>query len=667
MRLATRLILVVYLLLATTLTFLVPLAEAPDELDHFRFIHYLATHHRLPVMSPIFAENETMEANQPPLYYALQALLVGWLPLPDQSAELTLNPCFQHDTHYRPTFYLHTPAEWSTQPTWLAFRLARLISVIMGAGTLLLAMWIGREIAPQHPQLSIFVGLLLAFHPQFLFITASVNNDVLMTLLGTAILALSLWLWQHPLNLRLTLLTAVLITASLLTKFALFALFPLLALAISRSFWRTSHRPLSLLLVIALLPLLLAGWWFGRNVALYGDPLVWAVHLQAKGAFVARTAPLTSADLREFLIIHTQSWWAWFGWLNLRPANTLYLFYVPFALIGFILAWRPRPLIVPRWLILLSLLGTYAALFRYIQTINWSGYQGRLSFASLAAIHLFFALGWLPWAKWIAPPYVAVSLFALFGTVWPAYTHPQLYLSPPPSADLQPICLAQGEWQLESITAPTELLPQTTYQFPITWFGSADQSFTAELRDPLGHIIGSAQLTEINPQGEGILTVVVDDTPRTRATLWSAETPLFSRRVAVAAPLVTPQYPLNATFGQSLQLLGYDSADTQDGTLDLTLYWQLIAPISADYTHFLHLLAPDATLISQKDAQPHGGLYPTGAWSVGEIVTERLTLPRPTTPFTLAVGWYHPQTMQNLLLPDGQSRFTWSLSEDEQK
>ncbi len=70
-------IILVYLLLAAGMSVIVPLGESPDEVDHFAYIHFLARERRLPVMQPAAAENETMEANQPPLFYALNAVLLG--------------------------------------------------------------------------------------------------------------------------------------------------------------------------------------------------------------------------------------------------------------------------------------------------------------------------------------------------------------------------------------------------------------------------------------------------------------------------------------------------------------------------------------------------------------------------------------------------------------
>ena len=62
-----------YVVLGAAIGVIVPLGESPDEIDHFRFIQALLFERALPVMQPTAADNVTMEANQPPLYYTLGA------------------------------------------------------------------------------------------------------------------------------------------------------------------------------------------------------------------------------------------------------------------------------------------------------------------------------------------------------------------------------------------------------------------------------------------------------------------------------------------------------------------------------------------------------------------------------------------------------------------
>ncbi|MFN8474268.1 MAG: glycosyltransferase family 39 protein [Anaerolineae bacterium] len=106
-----------------------------------------------------------------------------------------------------------------------------------------------------------------------------------------------------------------------------------------------------------------------------------------------------------------------------------------------------------------------------------------------------------------------------------------------------------------------------------------------------------------------------------------------------------PQHAVNAALGDAAHLLGYDVAQAQPGApLSVTLYWKADAPAPADYNVFVHLLAPDGSIISQVDQRPGFGHYPTSAWRAGEIVVDPYTLsvPAGTPPgkYRLAVGWY---------------------------
>ena len=76
-------------------------------------------------MDPVFANNETLEANQPPLYYLMGALLTGWIEM-DEPGDLPLNACFSADPDDlgRQNFYWHSAAEqFPWHGTVLAFHL----------------------------------------------------------------------------------------------------------------------------------------------------------------------------------------------------------------------------------------------------------------------------------------------------------------------------------------------------------------------------------------------------------------------------------------------------------------------------------------------------------------------------------------------------------------
>jgi len=93
--------------------------------------------------------------------------------------------------------------------------------------------------------------------------------------------------------------------------------------------------------------------------------------------------------------------------------------------------------------------------------------------------------------------------------------------------------------------------------------------------------------------------------------------------------------------------------------LQVTLVWEALAPISADYTVFLHLRNEQGKIIAQRDGQPLDGLYPTSQWQPGEPVTQPLDvdLPRDLAPgsYSLHVGLYRLDTMVRLPLEDDPS------------
>src|SRR4051812_10253389 len=53
-------------------SFAVPVFESPDEAVHWQVARFINEHHRLP-----FYDSQMVEANQPPLYYALIAPVAG--------------------------------------------------------------------------------------------------------------------------------------------------------------------------------------------------------------------------------------------------------------------------------------------------------------------------------------------------------------------------------------------------------------------------------------------------------------------------------------------------------------------------------------------------------------------------------------------------------------
>ena len=682
----------------------VPLNEAPDEADHFLFVQYLVENGRLPTMHPIASDNATMEANQPPLFYALNALLVGGQEF-SAPAHLPLNACYSFDPADagRQTFYLHHTAEqFPPTSTYRAHHLARLLSVLLGTLTVATTYWLGWLVS-QRRDVATLSAALVAFTPQFLFINASVNNDVLMGTLGVLIVALAVWVAQRP-TLGRVILLGTAVGLGLLTKFALFAFWPLALLAVWWKFGEEKQRRgagglfasprllrRSTTLVLGL-PLLIAGWLYAHNWQTYGDPLVWAVHLQAKGEQVLRTEPLRWADAAEFLSVHFRSFWGLFGWLNVQLPPWQYALYGLLMALG-VAGWvRHGRQLANRWLLfpLLASAAIYASLGRYALTINWSGYQGRLAFAALGPLMVLLAIGLLGKGEFDAEtqgrrdgqglggawPRVGVysvgmfllAVWSLLGVVRPAYPPEVVYAH---TVDTIPTCarFANGLW-LDGYALPSPITADE--RVPLHLWGYATAVGSAPLRAQWvgwdGQPVGEATADLSWTAGQTISTTLLLPAPRTSDTPQQLLLTLsMGQEVAVAAttangrvlehpfvlarrglisgsPIPPPAQVVDAVWADGrLRLVGYDTAvDEDDGRLTVRLVWQPLAPLPADYTTFVHLLDEEGNLLAQQDSQPWDGRYPTTLWPVGETVAETkvLRLPPHTIPPRLRIGAY---------------------------
>jgi hypothetical protein len=122
---------------------------------------------------------------------------------------------------------------------------------------------------------------------------------------------------------------------------------------------------------------------------------------------------------------------------------------------------------------------------------------------------------------------------------------------------------------------------------------------------------------------------------------------------------------VDAEVGDKIRLLGYEieGDDQETGsrqsriqgeaqTVDVTLYWQVVAPIEEDYTVFVHLLNPDGNLTTQHDGQPLHGYLPTSSWSPGEVIPDHHRLPLAgdlsSGPYRLIAGMYLLETLERL-------------------
>jgi hypothetical protein len=115
------------------------------------------------------------------------------------------------------------------------------------------------------------------------------------------------------------------------------------------------------------------------------------------------------------------------------------------------------------------------------------------------------------------------------------------------------------------------------------------------------------------------------------------------------------KYPLAATFGGEIELLGYDLEATGPEQYVMTLVWQALTQPSDSYTVFVHILDSEGVCcLWQQDVEPRQGDSPTDRWLAGEVVvdTYSIDLPAdlPAGLYPVEIGLYLPQTGHRLLM-----------------
>ncbi|UCG23812.1 MAG: DUF2142 domain-containing protein, partial [Chloroflexota bacterium] len=328
------LILAIYVLLAIGYGLATPLFEAPDEQHHFFTASAIAANRRLPTTGDEYSHLTGQEAAQPPLYYLIAALIAGPFDLVLSEEVIWPNPAVQlgaADSPHNINAFVHTEAEsWPWRDHVLVAHLHRLLSALLGLGTLLAVFSCARLVWPASPERALLATALVAFLPQFVFLHGSISNDPLIILLCSAAIWQLLRMWYGEMDwLRLALL-GLTVGLAILSKTAGLLLFAYALVFVGLIAWR-EQRGRSLgkklqqvvgpLLAVAIPALALGGWLLWRNWELYGD-------ITAASEFVR----LAGGD-RDYSLIQVlketpglwKSLFAVFGWFNVLAPQWIFL------------------------------------------------------------------------------------------------------------------------------------------------------------------------------------------------------------------------------------------------------------------------------------------------------------------------------------------------------
>ena len=400
-------ILAVYLVLAIGYSIVEPLAEAPDEADHYNYITYLGQNRSLP-------EGTTVtQSKHPPFYHALAATLTVWTGL--DFTFLRSNPdALPLGPDKPPNLFIHTTLEaFPWRGGALAMHLARFLSVALGAITVWGAWRLGSEAFPDRPAIGLLAAAFLAGLPGFLFISGSVNNDNAAGAFGTLVVLLCAMTLRRGLGWGRAALLGLFLGLGLLSKVGTLALWPLVALAVGCAWWFSPNRKHALpaaLGQMALawgLGLLVASPWLLRNLSLYGDPLAWDF---VRSTVDQRVGPFVLRDVGWLLSGFHRTFWGRFGgagqielpvWAMILAA--VFTFVVVIGAVRFVVSTirQSRNSAVPQFLLLAS-----APLLVFLSVVRYSAIalgtdQARLMFPALAAMAVWVGVGLVGLIDWI--------------------------------------------------------------------------------------------------------------------------------------------------------------------------------------------------------------------------------------------------------------------------
>ncbi|MCK4470747.1 MAG: glycosyltransferase family 39 protein, partial [Anaerolineae bacterium] len=236
-----------FIALAVAYSLASPLYEPTDELRHFRYVRHLIVYHSLPVQR---ADVPRAQSHHPPLYYTLGALVSGWVPVAQEVYyEPPVNPYWAYRywevSDDNKNQYLHGDevGQFGKLPylhgVALAVYAVRWMTILIGAGVVWLTYRIGREILPDQPALAVGGAALIAFNPQFVYLSGAINNDIPAALCGAAVLLVCVRLARDGPSVRTDVTLGILYGLALLTKFHLLALLALIELAYVLAVWPT--------------------------------------------------------------------------------------------------------------------------------------------------------------------------------------------------------------------------------------------------------------------------------------------------------------------------------------------------------------------------------------------------------------------------------------------
>jgi 4-amino-4-deoxy-L-arabinose transferase-like glycosyltransferase len=632
-------ILVIFLILTTLHSLIVPLTQGEDELAHYRYLSFIAQKGRLPI-DETEREQAWYRADWPPLYH----LLVGWMVSPLDTTRPQLKDVGE-SPHRRlvgeifyPRLIIYTEdVNWPWQDGILAWHIGRFISILFSVAALIftyltvLEMGQGASLRLQEqvsrgtslfsPRLfALTTTAILAFTPRYFFTSAMLGDDSLFILFS----AIFIWLLLRALrgNDRwwVYAVLGLLLGLSIATKYST-GLLPLVIIPVA--LWRARQ----------------AGWrwwqWLGRVAIAWGGTLIGAgwwfgwigYHfntIKEDGPILGLLSPLLNAgpdvSMRRIFAFFTDTaftgqerpgaieagtFWDWLTYFFQTFWGVPVLEHDP------LFPWAYLLMLV---FCLLSLVGLWQ-LWRIVDK------EARVTLGVLALIvALLF-------------PFPILRFFLTHNVLETGQGRHLLY----PAAQAIPIL------------------------FMVGWI-------------TFGERVGKLRITHhasrITHHASRFTFYVLF--PPLLLLLWSIFQLLYMT-ITYPAPLPVQTTTFNSTsishsfkhnFGDDIQFLGYDfNPGSEQSSLELTLFWQSLNPVHENYRSQIQLVDPNGRPHLTWLSHPLNGRYPTRAWDKADVVRDALSLPLAALPpnlYTIQINLLHEAEDTPLINePLAITKFDW--------
>jgi hypothetical protein len=724
---ASLLILALYFSLSLTYGLVTPIYEGPDEIGHVLYAKHIAEGRGIPVQTREYAiaYGFGQEGSQAPLYYALNAALVrlfgdSRLSLADLEGVPPVNPfttCGQPGDGHNVARYRHDPHQeaFPYQGAARTVHVMRLLSALLGGVTIVAVYAAARLAFPDLEEAALLAAALVALNPQFAFMGGVVNNDNLVNCLTAVAVALTLYCLTHGFTWRRALALGVVCGLAPLAKlggltalaFAGMGLLASRTLPIADHSAHNSHRcpsrtAASFILHCSMVTgafLAVAGWWFVRNWALYGDPTGSNMMLSIYGGRDGWPAHLV---IPEILNTFRSYWSAFACELSFPgPVHWALGLLVGLGVVGWVRGWRTTPR-QERWVAGLLLLWTGLVIALWVRW-NQITYAplGRLFFQANAAIGALLGYGLAQLTsrpRWmLAGVGTGLWTLALAGALFvvrPAFAPPHRYPASAPPTPPQPLSQATFDDLITTLgyeVSPRSLEPGQTLEValflqathPITEPVGEDYALALQLLSPVPG--DDAALVNFNAiPGDGNYPtwawqpdeVIVDryrlQIPQRveQAQSWRVTAILYRLSDGERLPVTVAGQPADGMLGLGLVRVGASEPPTvplearlesgplfgeiirlegvrlqpEGDRMRVQTWWRALARPPADYTTLVHLYDAERTVLATGDAPPRQGAFPTSLWQPGDLIADEYVLPLVGQGKHVGLGWYDPVT-----------------------